>query len=77
VGTTPLPLTSRFTGETVPLAGADLADFALLTVTNELDVARHAPLDHGARGGIRDLVTALATYVPDAAARALADPSLR
>jgi hypothetical protein len=72
LGEDPLPLTDRFTGEVVALAGADLTDFALLTVTNELDVLRHAVLDQPARTGLRDLFTALHPYVPDAASRALA-----
>jgi hypothetical protein len=77
LGAAPLPLTDRFTGEAVPLADADLTGFALLTIANELDVARHAPLTSEVRRGIRALITAMAAYVPDASARALADPFLR
>ncbi|MCR6488932.1 alpha/beta hydrolase [Amycolatopsis sp. OK19-0408] len=76
LGGTPLPFADRFTGAVTDLAGDDLADFALLTVANELDVARTVPLAPEARRGIRALVTALAGYVPEAAARALADPAL-
>ncbi|MDH2390782.1 alpha/beta fold hydrolase [Streptomyces sp. HNM0663] len=76
LGATPLPLTDRFTGEVAPLAGADLADFAVLTIANELDVARTSSLTLEARHDIRALVAALAAYVPDVAARALADPCL-
>jgi pimeloyl-ACP methyl ester carboxylesterase len=72
LGTTPLPLTDRFTGEVVDLKADDLTDFALLTVANELDVARNAVLTPEARDGIRALITALAPYAPDAAAQALA-----
>ncbi len=77
LGATPLPLTDRFTGDVVALAAADLTDFALLTIADELDVARTAPLTPTARRGIRALFTALAAYVPDVAAQALADSSLR
>ncbi|OBA42832.1 MULTISPECIES: alpha/beta fold hydrolase [Nocardia] len=76
LGTTPLPLTDRFTGEVVAVDGTDLADFALLTVANELDVVRHAALTTETVHGIRALITACATYVPDAAAGALADRHL-
>ncbi|MEV6826339.1 alpha/beta hydrolase [Amycolatopsis sp. NPDC051102] len=76
LGTTPLPLTDRFTGEVVSLAGGDLTDFALLTIANELDVARTARLSSETRTGIRSLIVALGAYVPDATRRALADPSL-
>jgi pimeloyl-ACP methyl ester carboxylesterase len=76
LGTTPLPLTNRFTGEIVALAAQDLTDFALITIANELDVARTAPLTPESRRAIRALITALGAYVPDVAARALADPSL-
>ena len=73
LGADPLPLTDRFTEVVVRLGGEDLTDFALLTVTNELDVLRHATLDEATRQGLRDLFAAMAAYVPDAAARALAD----
>jgi hypothetical protein len=76
LGADPLPLTNRFTGEIVRLGGEDLTDFALLTITNELDVARHAALDDTARQGLRNLIDALAAYVPEASAKALADPAL-
>lgn len=74
---TPLRLTDRFTGEVIALTATDLADFALLTIANELDVARTAPLPAEARHSIRALIAALAAYVPDITAQALADPSLR
>ena len=73
LGANPLPLTNRFTGEIVRLGGEDLTDFALLTVTNELDVLRNASLDDATRQALRDLFAAMAAYVPEAAARALAD----
>lgn len=76
LGAPPLPLTDRFTGEVVALAATDLTDFALLTIANELDVARTAPLTSEARRDIRALLAALAAYVPDVTAQALADPSL-
>ncbi|MDQ7809460.1 alpha/beta fold hydrolase [Amycolatopsis sp. A133] len=76
LGTTPLPFTDRFTGEVVFLAGDDLADFALLTIANELDLTRTAALSPETRGAIRALIAALGAYVPDIAGRALADPSL-
>ena len=37
----PLPLTDRLTGAVVDLTAAAVTDFALLTIANELDVARH------------------------------------
>ncbi|MEV7097256.1 alpha/beta fold hydrolase [Amycolatopsis sp. NPDC051045] len=76
LGTTPLPLTNRFTGEIVSLAADDLTDFALITIANELDVARTAPLASETRRAIRALIAALGAYVPDVTTRALADPSL-
>jgi pimeloyl-ACP methyl ester carboxylesterase len=69
-------LTDRFTGEVVALEGNDLTDFALLTVANELDVARNAVLTPEARGGIRALITALAPYAPEATGVAVSDSSL-
>ncbi|MEV4319066.1 alpha/beta hydrolase [Actinocrispum sp. NPDC049592] len=76
LGETPLPLTDRFTGEVIPLTGSDLADFALLTVANELDVARHAELTSEVRHSIRDLVAALSAYAPEIVADVRTDPSL-
>nr|CEL12871.1 hypothetical protein [Kibdelosporangium sp. MJ126-NF4] len=77
LGTTPLQLTDRFTGDVIALTAADRADFALLTVANELDVARTAPLTTETRYGIRALIAALAAYLPHTAAQeALTDPSL-
>jgi pimeloyl-ACP methyl ester carboxylesterase len=77
LGKTPLPLTDRFTGETVPLTAGDLTDFAVLTIANELDVARTAALTTETRSGIRTLIAALGAYVPGTSSRALADPALR
>ncbi|WP_410594265.1 alpha/beta fold hydrolase [Amycolatopsis sp. lyj-23] len=77
LGAVPLPLTDRFTGEVVAVAGEELADFALLTIANELDVARTARPSRELRDGLRALITAMAGHAPGAAARALADPSLR
>jgi pimeloyl-ACP methyl ester carboxylesterase len=77
LGTVPLALTDRFTGRVVALAGEELADFALLTIANELDVARTANPAPELRDSIRTLVAAMAVYAPAAATRALADPSLR
>ncbi len=71
LGRNPLPMVDRFTDATRTLDGADLRDFAVLSIVNELDVARHARLP-----GIRDLVAALAPYAPAEAARALADDAL-
>ncbi|MGV9817299.1 alpha/beta fold hydrolase [Nocardia xishanensis] len=76
LGASQLPLTDRFTGEIITLAAADLADFAVLTIANELDVARTASLTPATRRDIRTLITTLATYAPGAAAQALADPSV-
>lgn len=76
LGTTPLPLTDRFTGQVVALADTDLTDFALLTIANELDVARTAPLTSETRRNIRALIAALAAYIPDITTQALADPAL-
>lgn len=77
LGQDPLPITDRFTGTQLTLRDHDLHDFALLTIANELDVARNAPLPAHLRAGIRDLVTALSRYAPHAAERALTDDALR
>jgi hypothetical protein len=74
---TPLPLTDRFTGDVIALAGDDLTEFALLTIANELDMARTAVLTPKTRNDIQALIAALAACAPDAAARALADPALQ
>ncbi len=74
LGQRPLTVIDRFTGESRSIEGADLRDLAVLTIVNELDVARHASLSASTREGIRDLVRALASYVPTEAARALANP---
>lgn len=76
LGRRPLDVRDRFTGDTTPIDGADLVDFAVLTVANELDVARFAPLPDATRDGIRSLVAALAPYAPAEAARALDDGAL-
>lgn len=76
LGRRPLPTTDRFTTTSSAIDGADLRDFAVLTIVNELDVARHAALSEKTRRGIRDLVAALAVYAPDEAERALADGAL-
>ncbi|HZZ47802.1 MAG TPA: alpha/beta hydrolase [Pseudonocardia sp.] len=73
----PVALTDRFTGETAILRAGDLAEFALLTVANELDVARTAALDESTRQGIRSLIAGLAIHAPDVCAEALADPCWR
>jgi pimeloyl-ACP methyl ester carboxylesterase len=76
LGRRPLPVRDRFTGHPTPIDGPDLVDFAVLTIANELDVARFARLPDVAVDEIRRLVAALAAYAPDAAARALDDGAL-
>lgn len=76
LGRRPLPAADRFTTTSNMIDGADLRDFAVLTIVNELDVARHAQLPASTRTQIRDLVAALASYAPAEAARALADDAL-
>jgi hypothetical protein len=76
IGRDPLPATDRFTGEIVGLQGAELVDFAVLTIANELDVVRFADLPDATVAEIRSLIEALAAYAPEAAARALVDPVL-
>jgi pimeloyl-ACP methyl ester carboxylesterase len=66
----------RFTGGATAINGADMRDFAVLTIANELDVARHATLPAPSVRQIRVLVAALAAHAPDPAAHALADPAL-
>ncbi|MEV6907520.1 alpha/beta hydrolase [Amycolatopsis sp. NPDC051071] len=73
LGNRPLPVTDRFTGEPTSLQGAELHDFAVLTIANELDVARHARLPKPAVEQLRNLFTALKSYAPDEAALALAE----
>ena len=76
LGGCPLRVRDRFTGDTTAVDGPDLVDFAVLSIANELDVARYARLPAAAVGEIRRLVAALAAYAPDAAARGLADGAL-
>jgi pimeloyl-ACP methyl ester carboxylesterase len=64
-------LRDRFTGDESELSGDELSDFALLTLANELDVARHGALDRGLRDQITDLVRTLATHRPREAQQAL------
>lgn len=77
LGTDPLPVVDRFTGATTWISAAALRDFAVLTIANELDVARHAPLPAPPVEEMRALVRALAAHAPEEAARALADAALR
>lgn len=76
LGRQPLPMIDRFTGTSRAIHGAELRDFAVLTIVNELDVARHARLPTSTLRGIRRLVAALASCAPEEAARALADQAL-
>lgn len=76
LGQDPLPIHDRFTGKPTTIHGAELRDFAILTIINELDVARHAHLPASAIDDIRSLIAALATYAPDESARALTDEAL-
>lgn len=76
LGRQPLPVIDRFTGGSRAIHGAELRDFAVLTIANELDVARHARLPASTLMQIRGIVAALANYAPDEAARALADEAL-
>lgn len=73
LGASPLPLTDRFTGETRPLTAADLPDFALLTLANELDILDHAPLTPEATHAIRALISRCAVYLPEPTTRTLTD----
>lgn len=77
IGGAQLRVRDRFGGTDVPVDGDDLTDFAVLTVANELDVARFASPNADTRSDIRSLVGALGRYAPTAAARALEDPALR
>jgi Domain of unknown function (DUF6817) len=76
LGSQPLAVPDRFSGDTTPLHGDDLVDYAVLTMANELDVARFAPLPDATRNEIRSIVAALAAYAPTEAARALDDGAL-
>lgn len=76
LGDEPVLVGDRFTGYTTALQGDDLVDFAVLTIANELDVARFATLSQPTRREIRGLIRALATYAPAAASWALGDPSV-
>lgn len=66
----------RLTGDVTAISGADVRDFAVLTIANELDVARHAWLPASTVAAIRALIAVLAPHAPDEAARALADEAL-
>ncbi|MFI6325959.1 alpha/beta fold hydrolase [Nonomuraea sp. NPDC050556] len=59
-----------------PLPATDRRDFAVLTIANELDVARHAGWPEPALDGIRRMIGALGSHAPREAARALADEAL-
>jgi hypothetical protein len=72
----PLRIVDRFTGQPTVICGSELRDFAVLTIANELDVARHASLSSSTVEGIRQVVAALVPHVPNEAARALADGAL-
>jgi hypothetical protein len=72
----PLRIVDRFTGQPTGIHKAELRDFAVLTIANELDVARHASLPSSAVKEIRKVVAGLASHMPDEAARALADEAL-
>jgi pimeloyl-ACP methyl ester carboxylesterase len=76
LGRRPLPVRDRFTGDTTPIQEADLVDFAVLTIANELDVARFAHLPDTTIDEIRRLIAALAAYAPVEAALALDDGAL-
>ncbi|WP_228539510.1 alpha/beta fold hydrolase [Nocardia sp. XZ_19_385] len=77
LGRRPLPVFDRFTGTSRAIQGTELRDFAVLTIANELDVARHAPLPATVRDDLRKLIAALATYAPQEATRALTDKALQ
>jgi hypothetical protein len=72
---TPLRLSDRFTGDTRALGDRDAADFALLTIANELDVVRAGRVGPAVVAAVRELVRALARYAPDAGRVALAELS--
>jgi hypothetical protein len=72
----PLRVVDRFTGQPTVICGAELRDFAVLTIANELDVARHASLSSSTVEGIRQVIAALSPHVPNEAARALGDGAL-
>jgi len=76
LGRRPLPVRDRFTGGTTPIHEADLVDFAVLSIANELDVARFAPLPDAAVDQLRRLIAALAAYAPVEAGLALDDSAL-
>lgn len=59
-----------------PLPATDQRDFAVLSIANELDVARHAGWPDSALDGIRRMIGALASHAPHEAALALADEAL-
>jgi pimeloyl-ACP methyl ester carboxylesterase len=71
LGEHPLPMTDRFTSTVTAIDGALLHDFAVLTIANELDVARHAQLPASTLRGIQTLFDRLASYAPDEAAQAM------
>ncbi len=71
-----LTVHDRWTGGAATISGRDLRDLAVLTIANELDVARHAPLPPSSIREIRALVDALAPHAPAEAGRALADGAL-
>lgn len=77
IGSNPLVVHDRFTGSTTAIEGELLEEFAILTIANELDVARTADLNPAERTGIRNLVGSLRVHASDVAERALLDEALR
>jgi hypothetical protein len=63
----------RFTGTEQVVERPEIEAFALLSVANELDVARACPDDTALVTGIAELIALLAPHTPDAAALALAE----
>jgi hypothetical protein len=73
LGALPLPLKNRFTGELHLLEPDDAADFAVLSIGNELDFVRAGNLTDAAADAIGNLFQALSHYAPDASAAALSE----
>lgn len=67
LGPPTVAFTDRFRGVTGPLDAAGMEEFALLTVANELELARRGIFDAALVGRIGELFDALAPYTPHAA----------
>jgi hypothetical protein len=63
-GSDPIAFVDRFTGATSVVGAPDLEPFAVITLANELDIARARAFETRSVDGLHELCAALAPYVP-------------